>query len=67
MECIKKGQNQRFALQELLRNSRWLPSTLQAFSYTLKKRIYLYRHAFFKNAAIKVKKFIQPCDRPDCT
>ena len=34
----KKGQNQRFALQELLRNSRWLPSTLRAFSYTLNKK-----------------------------
>ncbi len=36
----KKGQNQRFALQELLRNSRWLRSTLRAFSYTLKKYFY---------------------------
>ncbi len=33
----KKGQNQRFALQELLRNSRWHSTTLHAFSYTIKK------------------------------
>ena len=28
-----KGQDQRFALQELLRNSRWLRSVLRAISY----------------------------------
>ena len=32
-----KGQNQRFALQELLRNSRWHSTTLRAFSYARTK------------------------------
>ena len=31
-----KGQDQRFALQELLRNSRWLRSVLQAIFYNVK-------------------------------
>ncbi len=31
-----KGQDQRFALQELLRNSRWLRSVLRAISYPIK-------------------------------
>ncbi len=38
---LTKGQNQRFALQELLCNSRWHHTTLLAFFYILTKGLHI--------------------------